>query len=247
VSVRFDRGAVDAIVLDIEGTTTPVDFVTDTLFPYARRHLRSHLAAQRDRPALREAIDRLRHEWDDEVARGGTPPPWIDGSDEALAEYVEWLMDRDRKSTGLKLLQGQIWEGGYRSGELRSEMYGDVMPALARWRASHLTLAIFSSGSEHAQRLLFAHTPHGDLTSYFTRFFDTTVGAKASPDSYRRIAAALRCSIARLLFVSDAVGEIDAALAAGGAALLCARDGSVEATRGTIVDIIRSFDQIAIG
>jgi enolase-phosphatase E1 len=247
VNVRFDRGALDAVVLDIEGTTTPITFVADTLFPYARRHLRSHLVQQRDRPELCEAIDRLHREWDDEIARGETPPRWIDGSEEALVEYVEWLMDRDRKSTGLKLLQGQIWEGGYRSGELHSEIYRDVLPALQRWRASGLTLAIFSSGSEHAQRLLFAHTPHGDLTPYFTRFFDTTIGAKQSPDSYRRIASTLHESTAGLLFVSDAPREIDAAIAAGCRALLCARDGSVEPTRGTIVDIIRSFDEIAIG
>ncbi len=247
MNVRFDRGSLDAVVLDIEGTTTPIAFVTGTLFPYARRHLRSHLASERDRPELRDAIDRLHGEWDDEIARGEAPPLWVDDSDDALAEYVEWLMDRDRKSTGLKLLQGQIWEAGYRSGELQSEIYRDVLPALQRWRASRLPVAIFSSGSEHAQRLLFAHTPHGDLTPHFTRFFDTTVGPKTAPDSYRRIAEALRCSIARLLFVSDAPREIDAALAAGSLALLCARDGPIEPTRGTIVDIIRSFDEIAIG
>jgi enolase-phosphatase E1 len=247
VNVHFDRGAIDAVVLDIEGTTTPTAFVTDTLFPYARRHLRAHLAEQRDTPALRDAIDRLHREWDDEVARGETPPRWVDGSDAALGEYGEWLMDRDRKSTGLKLLQGQIWERGYRSGELRSDIYRDAVSALRRWRASRLAVAIFSSGSAQAQQLLFAHTAHGDLTPHFTRFFDTTVGAKTAPDSYRRIAAALRYSIVRLLFVSDAPKEVDAALAAGSLALLCARDGSVEPTRGTIVDIIRSFDEIVIG
>ena len=31
------------ILLDIEGTTTPIAFVTDTLFPYARTHLRAFL------------------------------------------------------------------------------------------------------------------------------------------------------------------------------------------------------------
>jgi enolase-phosphatase E1 len=247
VSVRFDRGAVDAVVLDIEGTTTPIAFVTETLFPYARRHLRAHLAEHHDIPELREAIDYLHREWDDDVARGETPPAWVDDSDDALGDYVEWLMDRDRKSTGLKLLQGQIWERGYLSGELRSEIYRDVVPALLRWRALRIPLAIFSSGSAHAQQLLFAHTPHGDLTPHFTRFFDTTVGAKSSADSYRRIAQALRCAIARMLFVSDAPTEIDAAVAAGSLALLCARDGSVAPTRGTNVDIIRGFDEIAIG
>ena len=31
------------ILLDIEGTTTPIAFVTQVLFPYARAHMRSYL------------------------------------------------------------------------------------------------------------------------------------------------------------------------------------------------------------
>jgi enolase-phosphatase E1 len=247
VNVRFDRGAIDAVIVDIEGTTTPIEFVTGTLFPYARRHVARHLADRRDSPELRVAIDRLRTEWDEEVARGEAPPRWSDAADPALVEYVEWLMDRDRKSTGLKLLQGQIWENGFRSGELQSEVYRDVPPALRRWRAARLPVAVYSSGSEQAQRLLFAHTAHGDLTPHFTRFFDTTVGPKTAADSFRRIAETLRLSIVRLLFISDAPLEVDAALAAGSLALLCARDRDRQPTPGTTVDIIHDFEEIAIG
>jgi enolase-phosphatase E1 len=44
-------------------------------------------------------------------------------------------MDRDRKSTGLKSLQGKIWEQGYVDGTLKSQIFADVAPALEHWRA----------------------------------------------------------------------------------------------------------------
>jgi len=240
VTVRFPRDAVGAIVLDIEGTTTPIAFVQDALFPFARRHLREYLREHGGSPEVRDVIRRLREEWAGDAA----PPPW---SDESVAAYVEWLMDRDRKSPGLKLLQGYIWEDGYRSGALRGEVYADVGPAIERWRASGIVVAIYSSGSGLAQRLLFAHTPEGDLTPLLDRFFDAEIGAKTSPDSYRRIAAALQCPAPRLLFVSDARQELDAAHQAGCEVLLCARPGNPAQSAPPGLDLIHGFDEIGIG
>jgi len=248
VSVRIPRGAIDSIVLDIEGTIAAIAFVTQTLFPFARRHLREHLAAHRGSDSQRDLIHRLRAEWRQDVERGNDPPTWTDEADrglESAAAYVEWLMDRDRKSPALKLLQGRIWERGYRSGELTSGLFGDVRPAIERWRADGLRVAIYSSGSEQAQRLFVAHTRDGDLTPLFAGFFDTSVGAKTEPASYRRIAAALGCAIDRVLFVSDAPTEIDAAAEAGCHVLQCRRPGDPRQST-TSAEVIRSFDEIVI-
>src|SRR5207237_1662542 len=97
-----------------------------------------------------------------------TPPVWqddsIDSRVESITTYVHWLMDQDRKSTGLKSLQGKIWEAGYRTGRLRGEVYDDVPRAFERWSAQGRRVAIFSSGSVLAQQLLFGQSPAGDLT-----------------------------------------------------------------------------------
>jgi enolase-phosphatase E1 len=138
-------------------------------------------------------------------------------------QYVGWLMDRDRKSPALKLLQGLIWEQGYRAGRLQGDVFDDVAPALERWRAARIGVAIYSSGSALAQRMLFATTAHGDLTQLIAGFFDTTVGGKTSVESYRRIADELGWPPDRLLFVSDVTTELDAARAAGCQTLLCVR------------------------
>jgi enolase-phosphatase E1 len=215
---------VEAIVLDIEGTTTPIAFVYDVLFPFARLHLREFLQNPMNADALREPLQRLYEEWlvdpDHRTSvPGGEPLDWA-------ASYVEWLMDRDRKSPGLKLLQGRIWEGGYRSGILQGEVFSDVPPALQRWRDAGLDVAIYSSGSELAQRLIFGCTAYGDLTRFISRFFDTAVGAKGAPASYRRIAAELGRTPDRLVFISDVTTELDAAGSAGWAAILCVRPGN---------------------
>jgi len=205
--------------LDIEGTTTPIEFVHHVLFPYARA--RAHDALEpRDVAALREEY----------CAESAQPPsdvpPWHPADERASAEaYVYWLMDRDRKSTALKALQGRIWEAGYRAGELRgkAEVYPDVRPALARWHAAGKRIAIFSSGSVQAQRNLFANTTDGDLSLYLSGYFDTTTGPKREAQSYRQIAATLREEPRDVLFISDVPAELDAARAAGMRTLLCIR------------------------
>ena len=235
ISLR-ERG-VHGVVLDIEGTTTPISFVTDTLFPYADEHLPSYLATHDGQAELEEAVRLLKQEWEDDVARGTSPPPrdspqWVTG-------YSRWLMRQDRKSPGLKLLQGLIWEGGYGDGSLRGSVYPDVPPALSRWREAGLAIAIYSSGSVLAQRLLFSTTAYGDLTRFVGQYFDTAVGPKRESASYERIAAAMALPPAKLLFVSDVIAELEAARSAGMQVVHCVREAS-----DTASDAIRSFDEI---
>jgi len=87
-------------------------------------------------------------------------------------------------------------------------------------------VAIYSSGSELAQRLLFGSTGDGDLTPLLSRYFDTRVGAKTSAESYQRIAGELGCEPGALLFVSDVTAELDAARVAGCQTVLCVRPGN---------------------
>jgi enolase-phosphatase E1 len=222
------------------------------LFPFARRHLSAFLDDPDNAVALREILARLREEWaahhgpeeaGHDVRRHGGESD--DGHVFDAKAYVEWLMDQDRKSPGLKQLQGQIWEQGYRRGELRGEVFADVAPALRRWREAGLDVAIYSSGSELAQRLLFGTTTEGDLTPLIGRFFDTAAGAKQAPDSYQRIADELGCSTGRLLFISDVTTELDAAKAAGCQTLLCVRPGN-RPQPSNEHPIIRSFDDVTV-
>jgi len=152
-------------------------------------------------------------------------------------------MERDRKSTGLKSLQGKIWEEGYRSGELRSEVYPDVPPALERWREKEVDIAIFSSGSVQAQQSLFRSTGAGDLTRYFNAYFDTTTGPKKESRSYSLISDALKRSPAEVLFVSDIAAELDAASAAGMQTALCVRGSG--APPQAEHPVIHTFDQLS--
>ena len=207
---------IQGILLDIEGTTTPIRFVYDVLFPFARAHAHKHLDDETQRA--------LKIEHDRDVARelDNPPPSWSSG---ALA-YVHWLMDQDRKSTALKNLQGKIWQEGYRRGELRGEVYPDVPPALERWNHESIDVRIFSSGSVLAQKLIFSTTPQGDLTRFLRGYFDTTTGPKNEAASYRMIADAFALPTADILFISDVVRELDAAAGAGMQTRLAVRPGN---------------------
>lgn len=192
------------VLTDIEGTTTDVAFVHDVLFPYARRTLPELVRARASEPEIAAALGAAR-------ARAGAPALSLEETIELL---LRWIAE-DRKETSLKALQGIAWEKGYASGELVSPIHPDAVTALRAWHAAGHVLAVYSSGSEHAQRLLFAHSDAGDLTPLFTAYFDTRIGAKGERASYARIAERLGAPPAGVLFLSDTPAEIAAARAAG--------------------------------
>jgi enolase-phosphatase E1 len=214
---------VRAVLTDIEGTTTSISFVYDVLFPYAAARLDEYCSNPAPGPELAEALERLRQE------HAGEPDlPWGNNG----ADYARRLMAEDRKSTGLKLLQGVIWDEGYRTGALRSHVFPDVPPALAAWHAAGLRLRVFSSGSVRAQKLLFGHTEAGDLTPLFEGFHDTTTGPKREAASYATIAQAYGLPAGEILFLSDVREELDAAVAAGMRTGMLVRPGNRPAEPG---------------
>ena len=142
-----------------------------------------------------------------------------------ILQYIYWLMDRDRKSTALKSLQGKIWKAGFESGELKGTLFEDVPEALKRWSAD-ARVAIYSSGSVEAQQLLFRHSIFGDLTPYIAGYFDTRTGVKTATASYAAIAGAINVPAKEVLFLSDVVRELDAARDAGCETVLLVRPGN---------------------
>jgi enolase-phosphatase E1 len=249
-SNRYDR--VRVLLLDVEGTTTPIDFVYKTLFPYASREvesfLREHLHEDSDSNEIVSLIGDLRGQRGADEASGLQPTAWRDddGGEATIlsaVDYVRWLMAKDSKCTPLKSLQGKIWQQGFENGALHGEVYEDVAPAFARWRKQGREICIYSSGSVLAQRLLFGSVASGDLTPFISNYFDTRVGAKTAASSYRKIAKKLGRAEAEILFVSDASKEIAAAVEAGMQAVLCVRDGA-ENVSG--FDVIRSFEETRV-
>lgn len=224
-----------AVVVDIEGTTSSTDFVTSTLFPYARARFATYLAEHRDSPQLRARLDEIRTEIDEPHA------------DEArIVAALEHWSDTDRKITPLKTIQGWIWQDAFARGDLTSHFYPDVIPALRRWHGAGMVLAVFSSGSVDAQRAWFGHSPEGDLLPLLTRYFDTdNAGPKREAHSYRKIAAELAVPSQTTLFLSDVVAELDAARDAGWTTIGVRRTGepSFEAGVGDH-RAVSSFDEL---
>lgn len=235
-----------SILLDIEGTTTPIAFVYEVLFPFARTHFESFLRQHADSEPVQTDLRGLRALHALDQREGENPPPLEEGSGEAdrqsLVAYLHWLMDQDRKATPLKALQGKVWKAGYHEGKLRAQVFPDVPVALRRWRRQGKDVSIFSSGSVLAQKLLFAHTEAGDLTPLLRSYFDTATGAKSEADSYRRIAASLDRDPAELVFISDVVAELEAARVAGMETRLCVRPGNRPVTTSSGHALIESFD-----
>lgn len=220
-SLRLCGKMARIILLDIEGTTTPISFVHETLFPYARKRVAKFVETHFS--LLGGEINQLVDESSHDAAYTIPVDPTEPGS---VSAYLEHLIDQDRKSTPLKSIQGQIWDEGFRSGELVAPVFDDVPAAMNRWTASEKAVAIYSSGSVLAQKLLFAHTVHGDLTRFISNYFDTTTGPKRESSSYTAIAKSLEVDPQDVIFVSDVLAELDAARTAGMRTVLSLRPGN---------------------
>jgi 2,3-diketo-5-methylthio-1-phosphopentane phosphatase len=232
-------------LLDVEGTIAPLSLVSEQLFPYARAHFADFLEknALSDADVQKDLFLLIQENYldrtpgvpnmtpdSDEVGPGLPGNGWSFTMSECrlrevALEYVYWLMDRDRKSTALKSLQGKIWKSGFESGELKGTLFEDVPAALERW-SKEARVAIYSSGSTEAQRLLFRYSVYGDLTPLIAGYFDTRTGAKSASSSYAAVAEAMRTDAGDLLFFSDAVRELDAARDAGCQTRLVVREGN---------------------
>jgi len=215
---------VDHVVLDIEGTTCPVSFVSSVLFPFATERLESFLEDNSAKPEVQQLLAAVRQARavDREAAAAGLDC----SSTSPVVPYLQWLIREDRKLTPLKDLQGMIWADGYATGALQGPLFADVPPALWRWHRQGLCLSVYSSGSVAAQQLLYGHSSAGDLRPLFRHWFDTRLGAKHACSSYVAMAEQLKSAPERVLFISDANAELVAAKAAGLQVLFSERPGN---------------------
>ncbi|MGR9088458.1 MAG: acireductone synthase [Gammaproteobacteria bacterium] len=234
---------IKAIITDIEGTTTSLTFVKDVLFPFARAHLADFIRYHENDPQVERLLDDVRREMGACPGHGAGSVELVQTA-RIIEQLIRW-MDEDKKITPLKTLQGLIWQEGYDLGAFYGHVYRDAADNLKAWKARGLKLYVYSSGSTHAQRLLFSHTEYGDLTAVFSDYFDTRVGGKKEPESYRKIAERLRCSEDSLLFLSDSKDELDAAGTAGLDTVWVCREADPDPNAMHLQ--VRSFDEISIG
>ena len=205
---------IKAIVTDIEGTTSSLSFVKETLFPHAYKHLPDFVWDHEKE--LEPLLNEVREE--------------EKNPDLSLEEVIEVLLryiDEDQKITALKTIQGMIWEEGYKAGELKGHIYDDALEGLKRWKDQGIDLYIYSSGSIPAQKLLFGNTEAGDLNHLFSGYFDTTTGNKKEAESYTKIAAEIGVPEKKILFLSDSLDEINAAAEVGMNVVVLDREGSL--------------------
>ena len=246
---------VRGILLDIEGTTSSISFVHDVMFPYVLERLEPFLQDHWQREDVQAACQQVARDaghtsLDSWCEQQPTTSPQADNDQierDLVSKDVRRLMAADVKATGLKALQGLIWEGGFHSGELRSHVYSDVLPAIRQWRKAGIEMRIYSSGSIAAQKLFFGHVDgEGDCLSLFSGHYDTTIGGKKESGSYRRIADNWGLSPQSILFISDIAEELESAAAAGLQTRASLRPGNAALPDDLPIKSIRSFAEIDV-
>ena len=237
------------VLLDIEGTVSDVRFVYDVMFPFAKdkmhAFLRDNWSSDRVQDAIRTvAVD----------AGISNIDPWLGSSWQTtstpgidrLANHLDELMSKDSKSTGLKQLQGMVWQSGFETGMIQAELFDDVVPSLHEWRDAGLDIRIYSSGSILAQTMFFKHTVLGDLSFFFSSHYDTTIGGKKESASYTKIAADSQFEPSEIVFVTDIYEELVAAQQAGLQVVASIRPNNVPLSTKFTGLTINSFSQLKI-
>ena len=235
------------VLLDIEGTISDIRFVYDVMFPYAKKNMSSFLVENWESISVQDAVRIVA-----EDASMGSVDGWLgdswkspaSGALNKLSQHLQQLMETDSKATGLKSLQGMVWQAGFESGELRAELFADVLPALEQWKALGLDLRIYSSGSVLAQRMFFKYTVLGDLTDLFSAHYDTTIGTKREVASYARIAIESQYDPSEIIFVTDVYAELTAAAQAGLQVVASIRPNNVPLPAEFTGLAITSFSQL---
>ena len=218
------KGEIKCVLMDIEGTTTSVSFVYDVLFPYFLANVDKLLFNDSDEviAAFDEVKELVKNE-------GGLE---LFSRQDCINQLVLWCKE-DRKVTPLKFLQGVIWEEGYLAGTLVSHVYDDVPHSLKEWYDNKIELAIFSSGSVEAQKLIFKFANQGDLSNYLSAYFDTVTGPKRETNTYKIIADQLQFPASSILFLSDIREELMAADEVGMQTIQLVRPGTTSNWKNT--------------
>ncbi len=220
---------IKAILTDIEGTTSSISFVKEVLFPYSKRKLRDFVKEHSEDLEVRRILEEV------QKIEPGDP----------VDTLIRWI-EEDKKITPLKELQGLIWEEGYKSGELKGHIYEDAYRKLKEWHGRGIPIYVYSSGSVKAQKLLFGHTQYGDLNYLFSGYFDTRIGSKKDPESYRSIAEEIGLRPEEILFLSDNPDEIRASAEAGMKVIRFARKGENEIIEDFPYPQVRSFEELPL-
>ena len=216
------------VLTDIEGTTTSVKFVYDVLFPYFREHI-GELRDLKQDPEVQKAFRQTV-----ELAQS-LEGRRLRSEEDIISTLYRWSVE-DRKITPLKTLQGLLWDKGYRSGEIKGHVYPDVASCLKNWHVQGLGLAVFSSGSVAAQKLIFGYSEAGDLSIFFSHYFDTNTGGKREAATYPKIAEELGVAAHQILFLSDIREELEAADEAGFQTVQLVRPGTDPSWEQTVPD-----------
>lgn len=250
-------GNGNVFLLDIEGTTTPITFVKDVLFPYIKDNVEEYLSAHWEEDECKQDVHLLKKQADDDSKHHRSGPVHSfdqtvhTDEEKAIQEVVDnvlWQMAEDRKTTALKQLQGHMWRAAYTTGKIRGEVYEDVVPAIRKWRRLGMKVYIYSSGSVEAQKLLFGYSTEGNVLELFDGHFDTNIGAKVESKSYQRIAESIGCSADNIMFLTDLTREAKAAEEAGVKVAVVVRPGNAELTEEekSHYKLITSFSELAL-
>jgi enolase-phosphatase E1 len=204
----------------------------DELFPYFREHIQvlpKMAQVSEVKESFAQVIKLVK------VEEGKS----ITTTEEVIAYLDQWSL-ADRKVTPLKTLQGFVWKKAYEDGDIKGHVYDDVPTCFNKWRTNGLKIGIFSSGSIHAQKLLFQHSCFGDLSKHLSNYFDTKTGQKREEATYKTIAEILDLEPNQILFLSDIIEELTAADVVGYQTMQLVRPG----TKGSWKNTASNFNEI---
>ena len=211
---------IKAVVTDIEGTTSSEGFCKEVLLPFARKHMEDFLCRHNGNMVVQLHLQSICRLLDSKK------------NNHEMAEILVRWLDEERKFDSFHALLCMIWEEGYQNGDFVGHIYDDVVVALRFWKEHNVRIYLYADMLAQTQKNLFAFTKFGDLTEYFSGYFDSRLGHKEESMSYAIIAADIGLSPEDVLFLSNSEKELEAAKEADMQIIQLVRNGELKTDCG---------------
>ncbi|XP_013397492.2 enolase-phosphatase E1 [Lingula anatina] len=213
---------VKVLLLDVEGTTSPISFMKNEVNQYVTENIQEYLTKNWESEELQNVITSLREQAQQDKEAGTEGVVEVKAADDpqeeviaSITENLKWQMSQEKATTAACQLQSQILREAFKMEKMKGKLFDDVVPALKEVATDSRQVYLFSTTSMDVQKLLFTYSAQGDNSKCLSGFFDSKVGAKTEMESYKNIINDIGVKPEETLYVTDMPAEAQAAGKAG--------------------------------
>lgn len=202
--VRVNQPQV--VLLDFHGTISERRWEDKVIYPHVKKALTTYVrenwrtdAVQKHIPGLKnESFEqRFRNKYEDAPVIEDSEDGEANGFADQISDFLLWQLSNKKETKDTQAIQRLVWQDGFRSRQILTPIFEDVLPALKQWHDQYNCLIYVLSSVDNATlSLLFENTDRGNLSQYMAGYLGSMrSGEKLISETYRKFYEQLPGSI----------------------------------------------------